>query len=61
MRELDVRPEEELWLAYRFGKLGLTKKEVRISARKGQRAEVALKRNKRPPMIAFALAELFGG
>jgi hypothetical protein len=60
-RDLEVRPEEELWLAYRFGKLELTKKEVRIRARTGERAATFLKSVKRPPVEAFALKEMFGG
>ncbi|MDG2130989.1 MAG: hypothetical protein P8K08_23525 [Fuerstiella sp.] len=58
-RQLQVRAEEELWLACRFAKLELTKKEVRIRTRKGDRAEVFLKRNMRPRLMVFALAELF--
>lgn len=58
-RPLDVQPNEELYLAYRFSKLELTKKEVRIRARSGERAKTSLKRYQRPDKIVFSLAELF--
>lgn len=58
-RQLEVRADEELYLAYRFGQLELTKQEVRIRARKGDRAEVFLKRHKRPRVMIFELRELF--
>jgi hypothetical protein len=45
------------WLPYRFGKLRLMKREVRIEARKGERADVALK--DAPRVIAFRYDELF--
>jgi hypothetical protein len=58
-RALEVRADEELWLAYRFGSLELTRTEVRIKARKGERAEVSLAGSKRPHVLVFKLAELF--